>query len=76
MSKFPKVGSVISYTYGSFGHTAIVVDVVITDYSAGDATIKVMEQNASATGLDTDTMDNWGYTAHSVYAVKDWITPE
>jgi len=53
---WPKVGDVISY---SDVHTAIINSVTITDATNGNATLGIIEQNASSTGTTTQQFVSW-----------------
>lgn len=79
---FPKAGDILSYSGGTFGHTALVTDINITDASAGDATLTLVEQNADLSGTTTQLVDNWVIqgdvddpTAAGDDTVTAWLNP-
>jgi Kelch motif protein len=53
---WPKVGDVLSY---SDVHTAIITGVTVTDATNGNATLTLLEQNASQTGTTTQQFVGW-----------------
>lgn len=53
---WPKAGDVLSY---SDVHTAIITNVNITDATNGNATLTLLEQNASSTGTTTQQFVGW-----------------
>lgn len=77
---FPKVGDVLSY---STVHTALVIGVKISNPpSQGNATLTLLEQNASPTGMTKQQVINWVIKGgiddpHHTQsgAVTGWLTP-
>jgi len=53
---FPNVGDVLSY---SDVHTAIISGVTVTDQTNGNATLNLVEQNASLSGTTTQQVIGW-----------------
>jgi hypothetical protein len=78
---YPKPGDVLSYNSvgGDAGHTALVQSV--TNQSSGSATVQLIEQNASGTGLTYQTFSNWQFQngidddVNNSHTVRDWLTP-
>lgn len=76
---FPKVGDVISY---SNVHTAVIIGVTVTDEENGDATLSLIEQNASSSGTTTQKVEGWVIKggiddpdANGSDTVTGWLTP-
>jgi hypothetical protein len=53
---FPNVGDVLSY---SDVHTAIISGITVTNQASGDATLNLVEQNASLSGTTTQQVIGW-----------------
>ncbi len=58
---YPKAGDILSYNQVGTdgGHTALVTSV--TNQSGGSATVQLIEQNASASGIFSQTFSNWQF---------------
>jgi len=76
---YPKQGDVLSYGSSSPGHTAIVKSV--TSQSSGSATVQLIEQNASSTGLTYQDFSSWQFqngidnSSTDPNTVTGWLTP-
>jgi hypothetical protein len=76
---YPKPGDVLSYGTSSPGHTALVQSV--TGESSGSATVVLLEQNASSTGLTYQDFNNWQFqngvdnSSSDSRTVTGWLTP-
>lgn len=79
MQVYPKPGDILSYGTSSPGHTALVKSV--TNQSNGTATVQLIEQNSSSTGLTNQTFTNWQFQngidddPNNVNTVTGWLTP-
>src|SRR6266487_1702369 len=76
---FPNVGDVISY---SDVHTAIITGVTVTDQTNGNATLNLVEQNASLSGTTTQQVIGWKIKGDiddpndtGTDTVTAWLTP-
>lgn len=76
---YPKPGDVISYGTSSPGHTAVVQSV--GGEGGGNATVTLLEQNASGTGLTYQNFQNWQFQngidndPNNTNTVTGWLTP-
>lgn len=79
---YPKAGDVLSYNSvgGDNGHTVLVKSV--TNQSGGSATVELIEQNASSSGVFTQTFNNWQFQngidddLNDPHTVSGWLTPD
>ncbi len=85
---YPKPGDILSYNQQPIpstspvqydnGHTALVQSV--TNKSGGSATVQLIEQNASGTGITNQTFSNWQFqngiddSASDGHTVSGWLT--
>ncbi len=85
---YPKPGDILSYIQQPIpstspvqydnGHTALVKSV--TNQSGGSATVQLIEQNASSTGITNQTFSNWQFqngiddSASDGHTVSGWLT--
>ncbi len=76
---FPNVGDVLSY---SDVHTAIISGVTVTDQTNGNATLNLVEQNASLSGTTTQQVIGWKIKGDiddpndtGTDTVTAWLTP-
>lgn len=77
---YPKAGDVLSYgPTNNTGHTALVQSV--TSPSNGGATVQLIEQNASSTGITNQDFSNWQFqngidnNPSNTNTVSAWLTP-
>jgi len=77
---FPKVGDVLSY---STVHTAIITGITVTDQTNGNATLNLIEQNASSNGTTTQKVIGWKIKGGvddpndtGSDTVSAWLTPK
>ncbi len=76
---YPKPGDVLSYGTSSPGHTALVQSV--GGEGSGSATVTLLEQNASSTGLTYQNFQNWQFQngidndPNNTNTVSGWLTP-
>ncbi len=76
---YPKPGDVLSYGTTSPGHTALVQS--ITNQSNGNATVQLVEQNSSASGITNQDFNNWQFQngidndPNNTSTVSGWLTP-
>ncbi len=83
---YPKPGDILSYNQvvngqgiGDGGHTALVKSV--TNQSGGSATVQLIEQNSSASGVFNQTFSNWQFQngrdddpTDTGHTVSGWLT--